>query len=1057
MSGNLLRQIVADASTLWERLEGSYAPEPDADGAKAAEARFERWRERAARGDSGLFKNRLTWLDTSPEKALSVLGKTRLEGELPRWAQVFTDAMDALPAMPEQYKSSGHPFGTVLFPFARAGFGMLAPACRSLFSPEILAKLTGDLLRELSYIAAPTLYLEFSVFRSEQNSSENVIGDKTGLYEKFATGLLEGRLWNFFSEYPVLARLLSVAVQLWARNVSEMARALEVDLPAIQKVFNDNKDVGRVVAVRPSLSDRHNEGRTVTILEFENGLELVHKPRSLGVERAWFALLGHLNERGGDFRLLKVLDGQSHGWVEVARHAECENTDEAKKFYTRAGMLLCLLYALEASDCFYENIIACGGHPVLIDMETLMRPALRRSTDFSPAGEVADDIMFASVFRAGFLPFWEAGPDGICVDISGLGAKSGQLTPYQKRRWENANTDSMRLKHEPIFVDSEKHLPHLNGVPLTAAEYEEEIISGFRHLYELLIGIRGELTAPGGFIDALGRQEIRILFHATRISGLLLKKLYAPRHMRSGVERSIETDVFSRFYLESSDKSRLWPLLRAEIDAMERLDIPRFTVPADSHSLLLPTGGWLKNIFEESALDRVRQRFASFDRADMERQAGFIRAALRVSSISVRHESASDETVQALQVDEVSLLTSEELIAEAVAIATEVEGRAIFFGDEVTWIAPQLLPRASHHELRPLRMDLYNGVAGIALFFAALERVRGTGRRMSLSALSSLRRFVSTADSARIIREGYSLGITTGIGSFIYALTRCATLLEEPALLADAAAASEPVTPQWIAADSNFDIMSGTAGLILGLLTLYEETRDSVVLKKAVLCGDHLLRKQESAGRGAAWQAINGKFMTGFSHGAAGIALALLRLCKASGEERFNIAARQAIAFEDSVFDVAENNWPDFRYSSGDHSVFMNAWCHGAAGIGFARLSGLPLFDSIEVRQDINAALRKVAASPVGEKDGLCCGNLGRADMMLAAAVQRTDGQLQRRVVQLTSVVVERARRSGGYRLSGQSGRDFFDPSFFQGLSGIGFELLRIAHPESLPCVLAWE
>ncbi|HKS41321.1 MAG TPA: type 2 lanthipeptide synthetase LanM family protein, partial [Blastocatellia bacterium] len=763
--------------------------------------------------------------------------------------------------------------------------------------------------------------------------------------------------------------------------------------------------------------------------------------------------LEHLNKRGGDFRLLKVLDRQSHGWVEVARHADCKNTDEAKKFYSRAGMLLCLLYAMEASDCFYENIIACGGYPVLIDMETLMRPALRRGA----ADEVADDIMFASVFRAGFLPFWEAGQDGICVDISGLGAKAGQLTPYQKRLWKNVNTDSMLLKHEPIFVDSEKHLPHLNGISLTAAEYGEEIVSGFRHLYELLMEMREELTAPNGLIDVLGRQEIRILFHATRISGLLLKKLYAPRYMRSGVERSIETDVFSRFYLDSSDKLRLSPLLKAEVDAMERLDIPRFTALADSRSLFLPTGNILENVFEDTALDRVRQRLSSFDQPDMEMQTEFIRAALRVSSISVRHETTSDEAIQTWDLNKISLLTSDEMIAEADVIAAEIESRAIFFRDEVTWIAPQLLPRASHHELRPLRMDLYNGIAGVALFFAALEHVRGTGRSTSLSALRSLQRFVSTADAARMIREGYSLGIATGIGSFIYALSRCAALLEEPALFADAIKASERITPEWIAADNNFDAMSGTAGAILGLLILYEATGSAAVLKKAALCGDHLLRKQESAEKGAAWRAINGKYMTGFSHGAAGIALALLRLSKASGEERFLWAARRAIEFEDSVFNAAENNWPDFRYSSIDRPVFMNSWCHGAAGIGFARLSGLPIFDSHEVRQDINAALGKVTASTLGEKDGLCCGNLGRVDMLLAVAVQSADEQLLRRVVELASVVVERTRRSGGYRLSGQPGQDFFDPSFFQGLSGIGFELLRIAHPQSLPCVLAWE
>jgi hypothetical protein len=32
-----------------------------------------------------------------------------------------------------------------------------------------------------------------------------------------------------------------------------------------------------------------------------------------------------------------------------------------------------------------------------------------------------------------------------------------------------------------------------------------------------------------------------------------------------------------------------------------------------------------------------------------------------------------------------------------------------------------------------------------------------------------------------------------------------------------------------------------------------------------------------------------------------------------------------------------------------------------------------------------------------------------------------------------------------------------FEPSFFQGLSGIGYQLLRLAAPERLPSVLAFE
>src|SRR3712207_8377597 len=52
---------------------------------------------------------------------------------------------------------------------------------------------------------------------------------------------------------------------------------------------------------------------------------------------------------------------------------------EALRYYERAGMLLCLFYVLEGTDCHYENIIASGEYPVLIDTETLMHHRARET------------------------------------------------------------------------------------------------------------------------------------------------------------------------------------------------------------------------------------------------------------------------------------------------------------------------------------------------------------------------------------------------------------------------------------------------------------------------------------------------------------------------------------------------------------------------------------------------------------------------------------------------------------------------------------------------------
>lgn len=51
----------------------------------------------------------------------------------------------------------------------------------------------------------------------------------------------------------------------------------------------------------------------------------------------------------------------------------CENRDEVKAFYIRAGVLAAAAYILGIGDLHYENIIAHGEFPVIVDVETLFQ------------------------------------------------------------------------------------------------------------------------------------------------------------------------------------------------------------------------------------------------------------------------------------------------------------------------------------------------------------------------------------------------------------------------------------------------------------------------------------------------------------------------------------------------------------------------------------------------------------------------------------------------------------------------------------------------------------
>ena len=60
-------------------------------------------------------------------------------------------------------------------------------------------------------------------------------------------------------------------------------------------------------------------------------------------------------------------------------------------------------------------------------------------------------------------------------------------------------------------------------------------------------------------------------------------------------------------------------------------------------------------------------------------------------------------------------------------------------------------------------------------------------------------------------------------------------------------------------------------------------------------------------------------------------------MAAAAGREDFAAAASECLAFEDSSYDAERHNWPDLR--GGGAPTFPCQWCHGAPGIGLARLA----------------------------------------------------------------------------------------------------------------------
>src|SRR6266496_2434301 len=126
--------------------------------------------------------------------------------------------------------------------------------------------------------------------------------------------------------------------------------------------------------------------------------------------------------------------------------------------------------------------------------------------------------------------------------------------------------------------------------------------------------------------------------------------------------------------------------------------------------------------------------------------------------------------------------------------------------------------------------------------------------------------------------------------------------------------------------------------------------------------------------------------LTGYAHGASGFAHALLELYAVTRDDRYRYGAEQVMAYERACFDAQERNWPDFRYMELSEYVSygrtaelrrllragqaltpykrtcMTAWCHGAPGIGLARLRAAVLLGNRRYFEGATAAAQTTLA-----------------------------------------------------------------------------------------------
>lgn len=392
----------------------------------------------------------------------------------------------------------------------------------------------------------------------------------------------------------------------------------------------------------------------------------------------------------------------------------------------------------------------------------------------------------------------------------------------------------------------------------------------------------------------------------------------------------------------------------------------------------------------------------------------------------------------------------------AITIGNQICRDAIWYNNTCNWVGLAVyITNGRKIYSRALPPDFYEGVAGVAFFLLQVYRIHQ--HPVILKTAKGALQCLTNTDDTKL-----SNGFYHGRAGIIFVLKAAAEILKDKILDREADKKMKSLLGS-LKSETGNDVIIGAAGIILFLLHHYQQYgKQASLLKAAISLGEGLIARADKNSRGYSWKTLEGfqQNLTGFAHGASGIGVALMELYAVTKEEKFIFAAKEAFRYEDSFYNKQKHNWPDFRFADKAkpeaEQVCSLAWCHGAPGIGFARLRAY----EITGHKDFLIAAEKAAsitATHLNQKSindySLCHGLTGNALFLLKAAKILKRKKHKDIVLKLADNCIEQFISRdipfpNGYLTDRES------PCLMQGNSGVGYFFLQLYKPGFFPFIL---
>lgn len=426
---------------------------------------------------------------------------------------------------------------------------------------------------------------------------------------------------GIFERYIMLKSMLSNKIDEIIQLTEEILNNLFTEKSEILSTYGNLRKVKSIVYFS---GDTH-DGKMVSIVEFEAG-KLIYKPRTAYPDIAYKEVLSMVSEGYIDMKTPKVLNYEDHSWHEFITQEECKSMIDVEHFYMRAGVHLAVLYSLGSTDIHYENLIAHGEYPVIIDLETILKVTFNKF-GMSPVKNRIED----SVAATGMLPFFsESGV--IDVGVSALFMEESTSNKMKMYRLVECEENDFVFREEFVTMKPRKNQLIYKKGDVDPSKATEYLINGFRHtMKKKIINSETILEIFRGYSNENFR--IRQLLRPTQV---YYKFITSSRNPETLKDKKKYDDIFNLFINKFEAGNYGYLRVISEVEAMKKGHIPFYYTLLDSCDLYSGEGLVCENYYDLSPYKTLEERLKLLDNKSIDNQIRYIRMSIAAKGTTDR-------------------------------------------------------------------------------------------------------------------------------------------------------------------------------------------------------------------------------------------------------------------------------------------------------------------------------------------------------------------------------------------------------------------------------------